>query len=85
MRQRKPRRLTLQNLEQFNDDLTIKLRNALATYVDIVHATAATNAQATDVVRQAVERIDPSRESELLSRLRYIVSADCQCRSSELG
>jgi hypothetical protein len=78
------RRLTPQNLEQFNDDLTIKLRNALATYVDIVHATAATNAQATDVVRQAVERIDPSRDSELLSIILFIASADSQCRSSEL-
>jgi hypothetical protein len=52
-----------QNLEQFNDDLTIKIQHALATYVDIVHATAATNAQSTDVARQAVSKIDASRDS----------------------
>ena len=54
-----------QNLEQFNDDLTLQLRNSLSTYVDIVHATAATNMQATEVARVIVSKVDAERDSTL--------------------
>ena len=56
-------KLTDQNLEQFNDDLTLQLRASLSAYVDIVHATAATNMQATEVARVIVDKVDAERDS----------------------
>ena len=58
------KRLSMQNLENFNDDLNVQLRAAMEKYIDIVHGTAATSAQSTEVVRQAVEAVNLDRDSE---------------------
>ncbi|ORY26225.1 hypothetical protein BCR39DRAFT_560615, partial [Naematelia encephala] len=61
------------NLDQFNDELNKKLRNALQQYIDILHGTAATNAQGTEVARVAVDQINIDQDTSLFrSKLRVV-------------
>lgn len=54
---------TPQNLETFNDDLNKTLTMAMEAYIDTLHGTAATNAQATQVAREAIEAISLDKDS----------------------
>ena len=54
-----------QNLETFNDDLNKTLMNALEVYMDTMHGTAATVAQATQVPRRVIEEVNLDKDSEL--------------------
>ena len=53
-----------QNLETFNDDLNRRLLSALEAYVDTMHGTAATNAQSTEVARQAIGEVNLDSDSK---------------------
>ena len=57
--------LVVQNLEGFNDDLNTRLLSALEAYVDALQGTAATNAQATEVVRHSISQVNLDKDSEL--------------------
>lgn len=50
-------------LEEFNDELNNKLRRAMVAYVDIMHSTAMTSAQATEVARIVIDTIDVDHDS----------------------
>lgn len=67
------------HLEEFNDELSNKLRRAMVAYVDIMHSTAMTSAQATEVARIAIDTIDADHDSACWScsnRLRRGFRAD---------
>ncbi|WVO15309.1 hypothetical protein L204_102965 [Cryptococcus depauperatus] len=53
------------HLEEFNDDLSTKLRTAMDNYIHIVHSTAITQAQAVDIPRAAVDSIDADYDMRL--------------------
>ncbi|WVR09117.1 hypothetical protein IAU60_006179 [Kwoniella sp. DSM 27419] len=73
LRQEKLHYSAVASLETFNDELSDRLRTALESYVDVVHCTAATNAQATEVARAAIQRINPEQDIMLFrSRLRTV-------------
>ncbi|CAD6579224.1 MAG: hypothetical protein TREMPRED_002428 [Tremellales sp. Tagirdzhanova-0007] len=55
----------VQNLETFTDDLNKALQVALERYMNIMHGTAATNAQATEVGRAAVDAINVDQDMML--------------------
>ncbi|KAK8843370.1 hypothetical protein IAR55_007027 [Kwoniella newhampshirensis] len=61
------------SLENFNDELSNKLRHSLESYIDTMHGTAATNAQATEVARVAIEGINLEQDIMLFrNRIRSI-------------
>lgn len=63
------------NLETFNDELNSKLRVALERYIDTMHGTAATQAQSTEVARQAIESINLEQDIMVFrSKLRSVSS-----------
>ncbi|WWD21112.1 hypothetical protein CI109_105593 [Kwoniella shandongensis] len=61
------------SLENFNDELSLKMRHSLESYIDTMHGTAATNAQATEVARVAIEGINLEQDIMLFrNRIRSI-------------
>ncbi|OWZ75844.1 glucosamine 6-phosphate N-acetyltransferase [Cryptococcus neoformans Tu401-1] len=55
-------------LEEFNDELNNKLRRAMVAYVDIMHSTAMTSAQATEVARIVIDTIDADHDMMLFRK-----------------
>ncbi|WVQ93286.1 hypothetical protein IAU59_000353 [Kwoniella sp. CBS 9459] len=75
LRREKLQQSAMTSLETFNDELSNKLRYSLESYVDAIHGTAATNAQATEVARIAIEGINTEQDIMLFrARLRAINS-----------
>ncbi|OCF40236.1 hypothetical protein I317_05929 [Kwoniella heveanensis CBS 569] len=75
LRREKLQQSAMTSLETFNDELGNKLRYSLESYVDAIHGTAATNAQATEVARAAIEGINTEQDIMLFrARLRAINS-----------
>ncbi|WVW79250.1 hypothetical protein I302_101216 [Kwoniella bestiolae CBS 10118] len=75
LRREKLHASAMTSLETFNDELSKKLRLALESYMDAVHGTAATNAQATEVAKEAIDGINLEQDMMLFrTRLRSIVS-----------
>ncbi|WVF65636.1 hypothetical protein IAT40_000367 [Kwoniella sp. CBS 6097] len=73
LRREKLQQSAMTSLETFNDELSNKLRYSLESYVDAIHGTAATNAQATEVARTAIEGINTEQDIMLFrARLRAI-------------
>lgn len=62
----------MQNLETFCDELNRTLVRSLETYVDSLHGTAATSAQATIVARDAIEAVNLDKDREHIERKRSI-------------
>ncbi|EIW67032.1 hypothetical protein TREMEDRAFT_34219 [Tremella mesenterica DSM 1558] len=61
------------SLETFNDEMNVKLKFAMESYVDTMHGTAATNAQSTEVAREAVRQINLDLDMTLFrTRLRTV-------------
>nr|KIR86478.1 glucosamine 6-phosphate N-acetyltransferase [Cryptococcus tetragattii IND107] len=56
------------HLEEFNDELSNKLRRAMMSYIDIMHSTAMTSAQATEVARAAIDTIDADQDMMLFRK-----------------
>ncbi|WRT68976.1 uncharacterized protein IL334_005958 [Kwoniella shivajii] len=79
LRREKLHSSAMNNLETFNDELSKKLRLALESYMDTMHGTAATNAQATEVAKEAIEGINLEQDMMLFrTRLRSIVPNSIQ-------
>nr|XP_019009767.1 uncharacterized protein I206_05327 [Kwoniella pini CBS 10737]OCF48548.1 hypothetical protein I206_05327 [Kwoniella pini CBS 10737] len=65
----------MNSLENFNDELSKSLKYSLESYMDTMHGTAATNAQATEVARASIEGINLEQDMMLFrTRLRSIAS-----------
>lgn len=64
LRREKLHSSAITHLEEFNDELSNKLRRAMMSYIDIMHSTAMTSAQATEVARVAIDTIDADHDSE---------------------
>ncbi|KAK6904389.1 hypothetical protein I203_105202 [Kwoniella mangroviensis CBS 8507] len=75
LRREKLHASAMNSLETFNDELSKKLRFALESYIDAMYGTAATNAQATEVAKEAIEGINLEQDMMLFrTRLRSLVS-----------
>ncbi|WWC64114.1 uncharacterized protein I303_106722 [Kwoniella dejecticola CBS 10117] len=75
LRREKLHASAMNNLETFNDELSKRLRYSLESYMDTMHGTAATNAQATEVARHSIEGINLEQDMMLFrTRLRAIAS-----------
>ncbi|WWC91300.1 uncharacterized protein L201_006243 [Kwoniella dendrophila CBS 6074] len=75
LRREKLHASAMNSLEVFNDELSKRLRYSLESYMDTMHGTAATNAQATEVAKEAIEGINLEQDMMLFrTRLRSIVS-----------
>ncbi|KAK4686696.1 glucosamine-phosphate N-acetyltransferase, partial [Tremellales sp. Uapishka_1] len=70
LRREKLHSSAITSLEQFNEELNSTLQITLERYIDALHGTAATNAQATEVAREAVHKVNLERDMMLFrSRL----------------
>ncbi|WVQ75466.1 hypothetical protein IAR50_005091 [Cryptococcus sp. DSM 104548] len=65
LRREKMRLSAVTHLEEFNDELSKTLKTALELYMDIMHSTAVTNAQATEVAQRAVQSIDADHDMRI--------------------
>ncbi|ADV23223.1 glucosamine 6-phosphate N-acetyltransferase [Cryptococcus gattii E566] len=68
LRREKLHSSAITHLEEFNDELSNKLRRAMMSYIDIMHSTAMTSAQATEVARAAIDTIDADHDMMLFRK-----------------
>ncbi|KIR50982.1 glucosamine 6-phosphate N-acetyltransferase [Cryptococcus gattii Ru294] len=68
LRREKLHSSAITHLEEFNDELSNKLRRAMMSYIDIMHSTAMTSAQATEVARTAIDTIDADHDMMLFRK-----------------
>ncbi|WVQ81563.1 hypothetical protein IAT38_003687 [Cryptococcus sp. DSM 104549] len=68
LRREKLNTSAIASLEEFDEQLGSKLQVAMEIYMDTMHGTAATMAQATEVAREAVDRINLEQDMYLFRR-----------------